>query len=298
MLQGSFPAVVTPFKDDRIDVDTLVRLVDWHVGEGSSGIVVAGTTGECSTLSHAEHLAVVEVVVKQVGGRLPVIAGAGSNSTREAIELTLGCEKLGVAAVLHVTGYYNKPSQRQIVNHFKEIHAASSVPIILYDIPSRTGLEFTLETIAELGALDRVIGIKDSTGDMSRVVQQTALVKKPFSFLSGDDSSALSYVAQGGMGCISVTANVAPQAMARMLSLAGQGDLATALKVQRSLMPLHKALFLEPSPAGIKYAMFRKGLCAEDLRLPLTPVSRETRRAIDHALELVEHSALYSSVRN
>ena len=249
-------------------------------------------------MSHAEHLAVVEVVVKQVGGRLPVIAGAGSNSTREAIELTLGCEKLGVAAVLHVTGYYNKPSQRQIVNHFKEIHAASSVPIILYDIPSRTGLEFTLETIAELGALDRVIGIKDSTGDMSRVVQQTALVKKPFSFLSGDDSSALSYVAQGGMGCISVTANVAPQAMARMLSLAGQGDLATALKVQRSLMPLHKALFLEPSPAGIKYAMFRKGLCAEDLRLPLTPVSKETRRAIDHALELVEHSALYSSVRN
>ena len=283
---GSIPALVTPFHQGRIDFDTLRRLVEWHVDEGSSAVVVGGTTGESPTLEADELAQAVRTACAAARGRIPVIAGAGSNATAHALALTRAAQAAGADAVLHVTGYYNKPSPRQVIEHFRAIDAATSLPILVYNVPARTGQELGVDTMAALAQLAHVVGVKDATGNVARVTHERRRVGKPFSFLSGDDSTSLGYVAHGGHGCISVTANVAPALCARMIALAAAGDLAAARALNDRLTPLHAALFLEPSPAGIKYAMARRGLCGEELRAPLLPVEAATRSAIDAALEI------------
>ena len=283
---GSIPALVTPFHDDRVDVDAVHRLVDWHAREGSSAVVVGGTTGESPTLSDDELALLVRTARDAARGRLAVIAGAGSNVTAHAIASSRVAEQAGADALLHVTGYYNKPSQRQVVEHFRAVAAATRLPILVYNIPSRTGQELSLDTMAALARLETVVGVKDSTNDVARVTRERARIAGPFSFLTGNDTNALGYRAHGGHGCISVTANVAPGLCARMHALADAGDMAGAGSIQDRLMPLHDALFIEPSPAGIKYAMARLDLCREDLRAPLLPVEASTRAAIDDALAI------------
>lgn len=285
-LCGSIPALVTPFHSGRLDLDAFHRLVEWHVDQGSSAAVVAGTTGENPALEVDELVSLIRTAVAATRGRIPVVAGAGSNSTAHALALTRAAEAAGADALLHVTGYYNKPSQRQVVEHFRAIDAATQLPILVYNIPSRTGQELSVDTMAALAELRHVAGVKDATGNVARVTHERRRIPRPFAFLSGDDSSCLGYIAHGGHGCISVTANVAPAACARMIALATAGDLAAARALNDRLTPLHAALFLEPSPAGIKYAMARRGLCSEELRGPLLPVEPATRRAIDAALEL------------
>lgn len=285
MFSGSIPALVTPFEGDRPAERTLRNLVDWHVAEKSSALVVCGTTGESPTLGHEEHGEILAIAVEQAAGRIPIIAGAGSNSTREAIALTEIAERAGAAATLHATGYYNKPNAAQVIGHFRALSEATGLPIIVYNIPSRTGITIEVATLAALAELPRIVGVKDSTGDVSRLTEERLHIAKPFTFLSGDDGTGLGYMAHGGHGCISVTANVAPRPCADLYAAAASGDFATARAIQDRLMPLHKALFLEPSPGGIKYAMSRFGLCGEEIRAPLTPISDTARAVIDRALD-------------
>jgi 4-hydroxy-tetrahydrodipicolinate synthase len=282
---GSIPALITPFAEGSISRDSLKRLIDWHVDQGSSGLVICGTTGECPTLSHEEHILVIREAVKLVRGRIPVIAGAGSNSTEEAVSLSRAAEQAGADALLHVTGYYNRPTQSQVIEHFRTLDRAVQLPIIVYNIPSRTGQELSVDTIAVLAGLEHVAGVKDSTGNVARVTMERLRINRPFSFLSGDDATSLGYVAQGGHGCISVTANVVPKVCAEMFNALRRGDLARARSLHDNLMPLHVSLFLEPSPAGVKYAMSKLGLCANELRMPLSPATGTARAAIDQALE-------------
>jgi 4-hydroxy-tetrahydrodipicolinate synthase len=283
---GSIPALITPFVDDRFDVGTLSALIDWHVEHGSNGLVICGTTGECPTLTHEEHVSVTREAVRLAKGRIPIIAGAGSNSTQEALALTVAAEKAGADALLHVTGYYNKPTQRQVIEHFRRIDEATRLPILVYNIPSRTGQELTVDTIVELSMLEHVAGVKDSTGDVGRVTLERLRIAKPFTFLSGDDGTALGYIAHGGAGCISVTANVAPALCAELCAVAQAGRMAEARALQDRLMPLHMALFLEPSPGGVKYAMSRLGLCRNELRPPLGEISAQAKAAIDAAMSI------------
>jgi len=283
-LSGSIPALVTPFVDGRVDLDNFHRLVRRQVEEGSSAVVVAGTTGESPALEVDELDALIRAARDATRGRIPVVAGAGSNVTAQAVALTRVAEAAGADALLHVTGYYNKPSARQVVEHFRAIDAATKLPILVYNIPSRTGQELSVETMAALAELEHVAGVKDSTGNVSRVTLERRRIAKPFSFLTGDDATSLGYVAHGGHGCISVTANVAPALCARMFALAAAGDFTGARAVHDRLMPLHAAMFIEPSPGGAKYAMARLGLCGESMRAPLLPVEAATRAAIDAAL--------------
>jgi 4-hydroxy-tetrahydrodipicolinate synthase len=283
-LSGSIPALVTPFAHGHVDHDAFHALVQWHVEQGSSAVVVGGTTGESPTLELDELSVLIRTARDAAGGRIPVIAGAGSNGTAHALTLSCVAEAAGADALLHATGYYNKPSPRQLVEHFRAIDGATRLPVLVYDIPARTGIEIGLETMAALAQLERVAGIKDATGQVARVSHQRRRIAKPWSYLSGDDATCLGYVAHGGHGCISVTANVAPALCARMFAHAAQGDFGAARELHDRLMPLHAALFLEPSPAGIKYAMARAGLCREELRGPLLPVEPATRAAIDAAL--------------
>jgi len=281
---GSIPALITPLVDGQYHQPTLQRLVDWHADQGSSALVICGTTGECPTLSYEEHVQVIADAVRVAAGRIPIIAGAGSNSTQEALTLTRASEEAGADGVLHVTGYYNKPTQQQVVQHFAAIDRATRLPILVYNIPGRTGQELTVDTIVELAQLEHVVGVKDSTGNVARVTLERARIQKPFAFLSGDDSTSLGYIAHGGDGCISVTANVAPALCAQMIAAARTNDLAAARELQDRLMALHMSLFLEPSPAGIKYAMSRLGLCANELRAPLSTASASACAAIDVAM--------------
>lgn len=281
---GSIPALVTPLANDRVDVDTLGRLIDWHVAQGSSGLVVCGTTGESPTLTHDEHIAVIRDAVHLAKGRIPIIAGAGSNNTAEALSLTVAAAQAGADALLHVTGYYNKPTQQQVIEHFRRLDQATELPILVYNIPSRTGQELSVDTIVELSTLVHVAGVKDSTGNVGRLTQERLRISKPFAFLSGDDGTALGYIAHGGAGCISVTANVAPALCAQLCAAAQAGRLAEARTLQDRLMPLHTALFLEPSPGGVKYAMSRLGLCSMEVRLPLGEISASAKAAIDAAM--------------
>lgn len=284
-ISGSIPALITPFLQGTLHLPTLKRLIDWHIEQGSSGVVVCGTTGESPTLSHEERIILVKEAVLAAAGRIPVIAGAGSNSTKEALELSQACEVAGADGLLHVTGYYNKPTQRQVIEHFRTLDRGTKLPILVYNIPARTGQELSIETIAELAQLEHVVGVKDSTGNVARLTLERLTIKKPFSFLSGDDGTSLGYMAHGGHGCVSVTANVAPALCAQMISAARQGDFVTASALQDRLMALHVALFLEPSPAGVKYAMSKLGLCANELRGPLTPATESTHKAIDEAMK-------------
>ncbi|RBP90927.1 dihydrodipicolinate synthase [Rhodobacter sp. 140A] len=284
MFKGSFPALVTPFTNGAVDWDTLKKLVEWHIAQGSNGIVPVGTTGESPTLSHEEHNRVIEEVVKAAAGRVPVIAGAGSNATAEGIELIRHAEAAGADAALVVTPYYNKPTQRGMVAHFTAMHDASSLPIIIYNIPGRSVVDMSPETMGELAKLPRIIGVKDATGDLSRVAKQRLTCGPDFVQLSGEDATALGFNAMGGVGCISVTANVAPKLCAEMQAATLAGDYVTAMEYQDKLMPLHIAIFLEPGVAGAKYAMSKLGLCAAEVRLPLTELGDATKARIDAAM--------------
>ena len=291
MFKGSYPALVTPFKNGAVDMDTLKKLVDWHVAEGSHGLVPVGTTGESPTLSHAEHGQVIEAVVKAAAGRIPVIAGAGSNNTAEGIDLIRHAEKVGAAAALVVTPYYNKPTQRGLIAHYKALHDAADLPIIIYNIPGRSVVDMTPETMGELAKLPRIIGVKDATGKIERVSQQRATCGTDFIQLSGEDATALGFNAHGGVGCISVTANVAPRLCAEFQEATLRGDYAAALAYQDRLMPLHEAIFIEPGLAGAKYGLSRLGLCSQDVRLPLTGLLDTTKTRIDAAMR---HAGLIS----
>jgi len=284
MFKGSFPALVTPFSNGAVDWDTLKKLVEWHIAEGSHGIVPVGTTGESPTLSHDEHNEVVRVVVETVAKRVPVIAGAGSNATAEGIELIRHAEENGADAALVVTPYYNKPTQRGMVAHFTAMHDACNLPIIIYNIPGRSVVDMMPETMGQLAKLPRVVGVKDATGDLSRVAKQRMTCGAEFIQLSGEDATAVGFNAMGGVGCISVTANVAPKLCAEMQEATLRGDYAKALEYQDLLLPLHIAIFMEPGVAGAKYAMSKLGLCSPEVRLPLTELTDATKAALDAAM--------------
>ena len=284
MFKGSMPALVTPFRNGELDLDTLKKLVEWHIGEGSNGLVPVGTTGESPTLTHREHEVVVEEVVKAAAGRVPVIAGAGSNNTLEAIRLVRHAQSVGADAALVVTPYYNKPTQSGLIAHFTALHDCAELPIIIYNIPGRSVVDMTPETMGKLAELPRIVGVKDATGDLARVSDQRLTCGADFVQLSGEDATAHGFNAQGGVGCISVTANVAPKLLSQMQAACLSGDYATALDIQDRLMPLHKAVFTEPGLVGVKYAMSQLDLCSEEVRLPLTALSDETRGLVDAGL--------------
>ncbi|MBM2576062.1 4-hydroxy-tetrahydrodipicolinate synthase [Jannaschia sp. Os4] len=283
MLHGSMPALVTPFKDGAVDFDALDALVDWQMAEGSNGLVPVGTTGESPTLSHDEHEAVVEAVVSRAAGRVPVIAGAGSNNTAEALRFVEHAKDCGADAALVVTPYYNKPTQAGLIAHFSAL-AEVGLPIVIYNIPGRSVIDMSPATMGELAKLDMIVGVKDATGDLARVSAQRIACGADFVQLSGEDATAHGFNAQGGVGCISVTCNVAPRLLSEMHAACAANDYARALEIQDRLMPLHQAIFLEPGLAGAKYALSRLGKCSEETRLPILPPSDGTKTRIDDAM--------------
>ncbi|GGF47665.1 4-hydroxy-tetrahydrodipicolinate synthase [Mameliella alba] len=284
MFKGSMPALVTPFKDGAVDFDMLKKLVEWHIEEGSHGLVPVGTTGESPTLTHREHEEVIACVVEAVAGRIPVIAGAGSNNTDEAIRFTEYAAKVGADGALVVTPYYNKPTQAGLIAHFKAVHDCADIPIIIYNIPGRSVVDMSPDTMGELAKLPRIVGVKDATGDLARVCQQRITCGQDFLQISGEDATAHGFNAQGGIGCISVTANAAPRLCAELQEACLAGDYGKALEIQDRLMPLHQAIFTEPGLCGAKYAMSRLGLCSDEVRLPLVPLTEGTRAKVDSAL--------------
>jgi 4-hydroxy-tetrahydrodipicolinate synthase len=284
LFRGSYTALVTPFRDGEVDEAALRKLVDWHIRQGTHGLVPVGTTGESPTLSETEHERVIDVVVDACSGRVPVIAGAGSNNTREAIGYTQYAANAGADAALHVAGYYNRPNQEGLYQHFKAVHDASDLPIIVYNIPPRAIVDIKPDTMARIATLPRVVGVKDATGDLARPMLEQLRIKRPFCYFSGDDATAVAYNSSGGTGCISVTANVAPDMCLAMQSACVHGNYRTAIAIQRMLMPLHQALFAEPSPAGVKYAVSLLGYCEPECRLPIVPLADTTKAAIRSAM--------------
>jgi len=282
--KGSITALVTPFKDGAVDEGAFRAFINWQIEQGAHGMVPVGTTGESPTLSHKEHDRVVEICVDEVKGRIPVIAGAGSNSTEEAIGFSKHAEKVGADAVLIVTPYYNKPTQEGLYQHFKAINDAIGIPIFIYNIPSRSVIDMSVETMARLYELKNIAGVKDATANLARASLQRQVMGPDFIQLSGEDATALGFMAHGGHGCISVTSNVAPRLCAEMQEACLKGDYATALKVQDRLMPLHTNLFLETNPSPVKYAASVLGLMQDDVRLPLIPVSEGTKQAVRSAM--------------
>jgi len=286
MLRGSITALLTPFADGAVDEKAFSAFVDWQINEGTQGLVPVGTTGESPTVSHEEHQRVVEICVEVADKRVPVVAGAGSNSTEEAISLARFAEKVGADAVLVVVPYYNRPNQEGLFHHFSAVASAVGLPIVLYSVPGRTVVDLSVDTIARLrDAHANIIGVKDATADLTRASLERAKLGEDFILLSGEDMTALGFNAHGGRGCISVTSNIAPRLCAQMQNACQQGNYIQALAVQDKLVHLHKTLFLEPNPTGVKYAAARLGLCRNEVRLPLVPVARETERAIDAAME-------------
>ena len=284
MIRGSLPALVTPFKNGELDLVTLKKLVDWHIAEGSHGLVPVGTTGESPTLSHAEHQKVIEEVVAAVAGRIPVVAGAGSNNTVEGISLMRHAEKVGATAALVVTPYYNKPTQAGMIAHYTALHDCCTLPIVIYNIPGRSVVDMSPETMGVLAKLPRIIGVKDATGKIERVSQQRFSCGPDFIQISGEDATALGFNAHGGVGCISVTANVAPKLCAEFQAATLRGDYKTALDYQDRLMPLHEAIFIEPGLAGAKYGLSLLGRCEEEVRLPLVGLTDGTKAKIRAAM--------------
>jgi 4-hydroxy-tetrahydrodipicolinate synthase len=282
--RGSFTALVTPFKNGSVDEKAFRGLVDWQIAEGTSGLVPVGTTGESPTLSHDEHRQVVEWCVEEARGRVPVVAGAGSNSTKEAVDLARHAEKSGADAVLVVTPYYNKPTQEGLYQHYKAINDAIGIPIIIYNIPPRSVIDMSVDTMKRLFELPNIAGVKDATANMTRVTQQRAAMGEDFNQMSGEDITALGFMAHGGHGCISVTSNVAPRLCAEFQAACRKGDYSAALKIQDKLAPLHINLFLETSPAPIKYALSLIGKCAATVRLPMVPISEKTRAVVRDAM--------------
>ncbi len=286
MFSGSIPALVTPFRNGAVDKEAFAKLVERQIAGGSAALVPVGTTGETSTLSTEEHKAVVSLCVEVAAGRVPVIAGAGSNATDEAIDLVRHAKAVGADAALVVCPYYNKPNQAGLFAHFKAINDSVALPIFLYNVPGRTIVDLMPATVAALAALPNIIGIKDASDEMERVALHSHLIgpDEQFIQLSGEDSSALAHRAMGGAGCISVTANVLPEACAAMHAAFDDGDLETARAINQRLVLLHRAMFVSPSPGPAKYALSRMGLCADEVRLPITPPDAEARAQIDAAL--------------
>jgi 4-hydroxy-tetrahydrodipicolinate synthase len=282
--RGSFTALVTPFKNGSLDEKAFRDIVEWQIAEGTNGLVPVGTTGESPTLSHDEHKLAVEWCIDQARGRVPVIAGSGSNSTAEAIELSRHAEEAGADAVLIVTPYYNKPTQEGLYQHYKAINDAIGIPIIIYNIPGRSIVDMSVETMARLFELKNIAGVKDATANMTRVSQQRAAMGPDFNQLSGEDITALGFMAHGGHGCISVTSNVAPRLCSEFQAACLKGDFAAALRLQDKLAPLHINLFVETSPAPIKYAMSLIGKCANTVRLPMVPASEKAQTAVRQAM--------------
>ncbi|SLN44098.1 4-hydroxy-tetrahydrodipicolinate synthase [Roseisalinus antarcticus] len=283
MLRGSLPALVTPFTGGEVDYDALKRFVDWQIDQGSHGLVPVGTTGESPTLTHAEHDRVVACVIEQAAGRVPVVAGAGSNNTAETVRLVQAAKSAGADAALVVTPYYNKPTQRGLIAHFTAA-ADCGLPIVIYNIPGRSVVDMTPETMGELAQHEMIIGVKDATGDLARVPKTRLTCGPDFVQLSGEDATALGFNAHGGIGCISVTANVAPRLCAEFQEATLSGDYRLALTLLDRLMPLHIAVFMEPGTVGAKYALSLLGIVADDVRSPLTEASEPTRVAIRQAM--------------
>ncbi len=283
MFKGSLPALVTPFANGQIDVAALKKLVNWHVAQGSHGLVPVGTTGESPTLTHAEHDQVVEIVVSEAAGRIPVIAGAGSNNTVETVRLVLAAKRAGADAALVVTPYYNKPTQAGLIAHFTAA-ADCGLPIVIYNIPGRSVVDMTPATMGELAKHEMIVGVKDATGDLSRVPKQRMTCGTDFVQLSGEDATALGFNAHGGVGCISVTANVAPALCAAFQESTLAGDYAAALTQLDRLMPLHEAIFTEPGVAGAKYGMSLLEMCSDEVRLPLVGLTDATKEKMRAAM--------------
>jgi 4-hydroxy-tetrahydrodipicolinate synthase len=283
-LRGSFTALITPFKNGKVDEKAFQTFVEWQIAQGTNGLVPVGTTGESPTVSHEEHKRVVDLCIEVASGRVPVIAGAGSNSTDEAIDFTRHAKKAGADAVLTVVPYYNKPTQEGMFLHYQAIAKAVDIPIIVYNVPARTITDISVETLARLVKLPQIVGIKDATANMNRASQQRARLGEDFIMLSGEDATALGFNAHGGQGCISVTSNVAPKLCAEFQAATLRGDFAAALKLQDRLLPLHDALFVETNPGPVKYAVSKLGMCEAGARLPLAPVSEGARKVVDEAM--------------
>ncbi len=285
MFSGSIPALITPFENRQFDEKTFRKFVNWQIEQGSTGVVPCGTTGESPTLTHEEHRTVTEVCIDEVSGRVPVLAGCGSNSTREAISLATHAEEAGADGALVVTPYYNKPSQEGMFQHFKAINDATGIPIIIYNIPGRSIVDMSVETMARCySELNNVVGVKDATGNLARVPLQRMACGGDFIQLSGEDQTALGFNAHGGVGCISVSANVAPKLISDFQKASLSGDLKNALEIQDKLTALHDVMFIEPSPGPVKYAAELLGLCKSGMRLPLTPISEETKSKVKAAM--------------
>jgi 4-hydroxy-tetrahydrodipicolinate synthase len=285
--KGSITALITPFKDGKVDERAFQRLVEWQIDQGTHGLVPCGTTGESPTLTHDEHRRVVELCVEAAAGRVPVIAGTGSNSTAEAVELTRHAKTAGADGVLVVTPYYNKPTQEGLYQHFKAINDCADVPIVVYNIPGRSVIDLSVDTMARLFKLANIVGVKDATANMARASLQRAALGIEFVQLSGEDATALGFMAHGGQGCISVTANVAPALCSEFQLACLAGNFHRALQLQDRLMPLHDALFVESNPGPVKYAASKLGLCSADTRLPLAPLAPASRKRVEDALSAV-----------
>ncbi|MBK8906942.1 MAG: 4-hydroxy-tetrahydrodipicolinate synthase [Rhodospirillales bacterium] len=284
MFQGSFVALITPFENGAVDESAYRDLIEWHVEQGTDGIVPCGTTGESPSLSHEEHKRVVELCIETVAGRLPVIAGTGSNSTTEAIDLTRHAKEAGADAALVVTPYYNKPTQEGLFQHYKAIQDAVAIPIIIYNIPGRCVIDMSVATMARLAELPNIVGVKDATQDLARPIRTRLAIGSEFCQLSGEDGTTLPFLAGGGHGCISVTANVAPALCAEMHRAWRAGDLGEAATLSDRLMPLHDALFCETSPSPVKYAVSLLGKCAADVRLPLVGIGEASKQKVQGAM--------------
>ncbi len=284
MFLGSMVALVTPFRDNKIDEGAYRQLIDWHIQEGTAAIIPCGTTGESATVTHEEHKRLIEICIAQVNGRIPVIAGAGSNATAEAVALAQHAQKAGADAILSITPYYNKPTQAGLYAHYKAINDAVSCPIILYNVPSRCGVDLKDETVIRLAALKNIKGLKDATGDLERPLRLRRALGSDFCLLSGEDASTLAYLAQGGNGCISVTANIAPALCAQLQTAWHAANISTAQQLNQQLLPLHEALFVETSPAPVKYALHRLGKCENNVRLPLLPCQESTQKIVENAM--------------
>ncbi len=284
MFKGSNTALITPFRNGAVDEKALANIVDWQIREGTHGLVPVGTTGESPTLDYEEHKRVIEITIEVSAGRVPVIAGTGSNSTSEAIELSQHAEKAGASGLLIVTPYYNKPTQEGLYQHFKAINDAVDTPIIIYNIPGRSVVDMSVATMARLYELKNIVGVKDATANLARASQQRLAMGPDFCQLSGEDATALGFMAHGGHGCISVASNVAPRLCADFQNACMKGDFKTALALQDRLMPLFDAMFVETNPGPVKYAVSRLGFCTAESRLPMVPVSEETKRVVDAAM--------------
>ena len=288
MFKGSNVALVTPFKNDKLDDETYIKLIHFHIKNGTNGLVPAGTTGESPTLSHYEHEKVIELCVKESNGKLPVFAGTGSNSTEEAISLTTHAEKIGADGVLIVTPYYNKPTQEGLYQHYKAINDKCGIPIIIYNIPGRSVIDMSVDTMARLFELKNIIGVKDATGDLNRVDATLKKMGKDFIQLTGNDDNAFEFNKRGGVGAISVTANIAPKICSEFQKYSVKDDkdsIAEAKKLDKILQPIHHSMFIESNPSPVKYAAKLLNLCNDDVRLPLVKVTNPTKEIVKKALE-------------